>query len=417
MDVFCVDCQALAKTVLNTKLSLIPRLFLIMVQSLLLCILESMNDHSRQISKDKFLQNMPASARHRRDRRIPRISLQHPTYSPFMILYLSGNDQALITLTGFDHRSFRYILTKFKKLYDDYSPYSASGLIRKLKRKARRPRSMTALQCLVIVLAWGRTRGSTMVLSMIFGVTSSVCSLFIRFGRRLLLRSLKKDANASIRMPNQQEISAFQNAFMSRYSTLKDVYAVADGLKLYLESSSECTMQNMFYNGWTHDHYVSNIFVLAPNGCVIACALNAPGSMHDSSIAEWGNVYTKLEDSHIKYGGICVVDSAFCRGQYPFLNKSSQDPFIDSENAEDVIRYQQATSARQASEWGMRALQGSFPRLKDRMIYEERGERKLILVSMVRLFNIRARLVGINQIQSVYMPHLEREANHILRQH
>ena len=35
---------------------------------------------------------------------------------------------------------------------------------------------------------------------------------------------------------------------------------------------------------------------------------------------------------------------------------------------------------RQASEWGMRSLQGSFPRLKDRFAcYEERGDRKLML--------------------------------------
>jgi len=74
----------------------------------------------------------------------------------------------------------------------------------------------------------------------------------------------------------------------------------------------------------------------------------------------------------------------------------------------------QATSARQASEWGMRALQGSFPRLKDRLLYEDRGERKLILLSTVWLFNLCARRVGINQILSSYMPHLSPEANHVL---
>ena len=52
---------------------------------------------------------------------------------------------------------------------------------------------------------------------------------------------------------------------------LKDVYCVADGLKLYLEQSGSYIVQNMFYNGWTHDHYVSNVFVFAPSGVVIAC--------------------------------------------------------------------------------------------------------------------------------------------------
>ena len=66
---------------------------------------------------------------------------------------------------------------------------------------------------------------------------------------------------------------------------------------------------------------------------------------------------------------------------------------------------------RQASEWGMRALQGSFPRLKDRFLYEEKGVRAISLELIFRLFNFRTRKVGLNQIQSVYASHLDRSAN------
>jgi hypothetical protein len=54
----------------------------------------------------------------------------------------------------------------------------------------------------------------------------------------------------------------------------------------------------------------------------------------------------------------------------------------------------------------MRGLQASFPRLKDRLDYEEKGERQLILELIVYLYNYRASLVGLSQIQSVYMPWL-----------
>lgn len=91
-------------------------------------------------------------------------------------------------------------------------------------------------------------------------------------------------------MLSGEEIQAFQASFSSKYSTLAQVYAVADGLKIYLDQSGDCVIQNMFYNGWKQDHYVGNVFVFSPNGCIIACATNAPGSMHDSTIAEWGNV-------------------------------------------------------------------------------------------------------------------------------
>jgi hypothetical protein len=71
----------------------------------------------------------------------------------------------------------------------------------------------------------------------------------------------------------------------------------------------------------------------------------------------------------------------------------------------------EATSARQTAEWGMRMIQKSFPGLKDRFVYEERGERRICLKMMVLLYNMRARMVGINQIRNTYMRHLTRDAN------
>jgi hypothetical protein len=113
-------------------------------------------------------------------------------------------------------------------------------------------------------------------------------------------------------------------------------------------------------------------------------------------------------------GGRCAVDSAFSLKKYPFLVKSNQDDPV-ANNAADCIRgislNKEATAMRQSAEWGMRAIQSSFPRLKDRLIFEEYGERKIILKSMILLYNLRARLVGINQIKNTYMPALEVNVN------
>lgn len=79
------------------------------------------------------------------------------------------------------------------------------------------------------------------------------------------------------------------------------------------------------------------------------------------------------------------------------------------------MKIPQATSVRQASECGMRGLPGSFPCLKDWFIYEERGGKKLMLWSAVLLFNLRARLVGLNQILSTYMPNFGAETNLFIR--
>ena len=72
--------------------------------------------------------------------------------------------------------------------------------------------------------------------------------------------------------------------------------------------------------------------------------------------------------------------------------------------------HRDATSVRQLSEWGMRGFQGSFPRLTDRLRYEEQGERRIILSMIVLLCNFRATNIGINQIRTTFLPKLEKDA-------
>lgn len=159
---------------------------------------------------------------------------------------------------------------------------------------------------------------------------------------------------------------------------------------------------------------LTTFFVFVPSGIIVAAAINAPGSMHDSKISDWGGIYEKLEKFYFEFGGTIVVDSAFDRAKYPFLIKSAQDE-TRAEGPEEINKIRQATSLRQVSEWGMRMFQGSFPRMKDQFIYEERGERKLMLLLTVLLFNLRTKLVGLNQIQSVFMPHLSVEASFFIQ--
>ncbi|KAE8953055.1 hypothetical protein PR003_g35126 [Phytophthora rubi] len=115
---------------------------------------------------------------------------------------------------------------------------------------------MTAHQCLALVLAWGRSAGPTSFLGLVFGATASVVSLFLRFGRRLLVKLLSTDINAHVRLPDPVDIEGLQDSISSKYPLLGSVYAVMDGLKLRLQASGLSEIQNMFYNGWTHDHYV-----------------------------------------------------------------------------------------------------------------------------------------------------------------
>lgn len=160
---------------------------------------------------------------------------------------------------------------------------------------------------------------------------------------------------------------------------------MADGLNIYYEQCYDSVFQNIFHNGWSHDHYVGNIFSFAPSGVIITCAYYAPGSFHDSPIADCGKVYSKLEKFIELNCGCCIVDYSFSTGDYPFLTKSANDHLLEGKYFRKVVKFLQATSSKQASQWGMRAFHGSPPCMKvhDRFIYEERGERNILILTTI----------------------------------
>ncbi len=191
-----------------------------------------------------------------------------------------------------------------------------------------------------------------------------------------------------------------------------------DGLKVRIEQAPDGIVQSRFYNGWKSDHFVTGVLGFVPDGTIALAFYNVPGCCHDSTVAYWGNMYNKLEDVYQQTGLKFLIDSAFSSMKYKFLIKSSQDDLTAGdefttieEQIADIAMRREATSMRQCAEWGMRAVQSSFPRLKDTMTYEEYGERRIIFDCLFLLFNLRSRLVGINQITSVYLPNLNIDAN------
>jgi hypothetical protein len=57
---------------------------------------------------------------------------------------------------------------------------------------------MISLDCLGLCLAWIRTRGPCYVLSMIFGITGTLVSLYNQFGQQILIKLLQRNKNAAI---------------------------------------------------------------------------------------------------------------------------------------------------------------------------------------------------------------------------
>jgi hypothetical protein len=222
-----------------------------------------------------------------------------------------------------------------------------------------------------LVLTWFRTKGScTRNLQLIFGLTGTPMYTWLKFGRRVLLFALQKVDLAKISAPSVQELHIYMSAVAVKCPRMRVVWGVMDGLKLTFQKANNGIKQNHYYSGWTNGHYISCIFVVAPDGRIRVCIINCPGSMHESTMAQYG-VYHKLRELYDKHGATVVVDSAFSRRAYPFLIKSSQeDP---AGEPEAVLAHRDATSIRQLSEWGMRMIQAQFPRVTEPIQNEVKG--------------------------------------------
>jgi hypothetical protein len=350
----------------------------------------------------------------RRDKRVPRPALLMPWESSFEKILYSGNEQSLITVTGFDFYSFNLLHDMFAPVFNTHSPYSTDGNIKLLNmRETRgRPRLCTSEACLAMNLAYFRSKGEFYWFCTFFGITYSAYCLWLRFGRRIILHILYDHPNAKVQMPTPDKVADYVAHVVQKYPLLDDVYCFADGLKIPINPPEDPAERLNFYNGWIHGYYVSNVFIFVPDGSIVGVTLNCPGSYHDAEVCTLGGLYDKLEETYMLCNGKCVMDSAFSSRGKPYVIKSAQNRRNQRNNNNrnlnlDYERNKQATSLRQSAEWGMGALQGTFQRLRVSMKYEEFQERRFILETTVLLYNWRVNTVGLNQIRSVFMPHLD----------
>ncbi len=108
-----------------------------------------------------------------------------------------------------------------------------------------------------LVLAWTRTRGSLMVLQLIFGMTYTNLDDYLLFTKRIIVKVLQEHPMAEVRIPSTKKIEEYVQMVNHQHPHLSDIWCTMDGLKLLLEQSGNDLIQEQFYNGWMHNHYVT----------------------------------------------------------------------------------------------------------------------------------------------------------------
>ncbi|XP_006458839.1 hypothetical protein AGABI2DRAFT_40932, partial [Agaricus bisporus var. bisporus H97] len=326
--------------------------------------------------------------------------------TPWQVLYIHQNPRGFITTMGFDPDTFQSILDcGFQTLWNA-TPISRSDTIPNTSSRMDR-RSLDAAGALGLLLHYLSSSMLEVSLCEIFALIPVTVHRYIAFGLPLLLKTLRDMPQARVCWPTGLEFQEQNALVVTRHPRLTGAFGTMDGLNLPIQVSGDENIENATYNGWLHAHFVSSVFAFAADGTIIACNLNAPGSWHDSRVAQ--PIYSKLLH-RTPEGYYLVTDTAFPRGTNQIagrihapLKQNSRLPDDEQERNELLEFNRQLLSYRQTAEWGMRSLQGSFGRLRIPLPIRFDAYRGSILETVARLHNLRTRCVGINQIRSVYM--------------
>jgi hypothetical protein len=109
----------------------------------------------------------------------------HPVHGcACQALFFSYNSQALITLTGFDHGTFQYVLGLFAPLFDTYTPLGDIDV--KLNKHGR----MCNVDCLG---------------QMTFKMTMTNLTMYLRLGCHIVADVLNNNEYAMIGVPSLEK--------------------------------------------------------------------------------------------------------------------------------------------------------------------------------------------------------------------
>lgn len=332
-----------------------------------------------------------------RDRRIINQSAyMNPKNSAWRHLLLHGDEYSFLHITGFTKDAF----------FDLYN------LVFPDKHRCGRRAKIWLVDQLGILLFYLGSKMQMKFLPMLFCTGLPHISKILKKILERVINVLSDDQRAKIALPDADGCKRLANLVYERERIFTDVIGFLDGLQLPIECCSEIVEQNSFYQPRCSDTTVNNVLAFSAEGKVIYAAINYPGSIGDGRLAL--PLLHFLIDNKFPYR-FCV-DSGFKRdnsSQGKFIGPLSYQARQKAKDKGDEIaikRHIHLVSLRQASEWGNRSLQGTFPRLKCRLS-RNKALRRMIILCSILLHNFRTDIVGLNQIKTVFEPEYEHYLN------
>jgi hypothetical protein len=287
-----------------------------------------------------------------------------------------------------------YLLSRFSHFFQRKSGPGKSG----------RPTCVTPATALGVLLTYYRSSSEYMILSRMFGLTSTTISRLIQKSEVALEQALRSIPEAQVRWPTLDEQQRFAAAVQKRHRYVVGRWGFIDGKNYRVQKPTFADMQNAMYNGWLHCTLVTGVFCFAADGTVVWGKHNVVGSWNDGEISRSFQDKLLRDDINLPDHGV-LADTAFptCKGlenriQTP-LKEGELDRIPPASRREAQIRSDAVTSMRQSAEWGMGAVEKIYRRLLDKLPWNQKIRARRIN-NIYRLYNILVRLSGISQIRN-----------------
>lgn len=330
---------------------------------------------------------------------VTRQSILPPSMTAWAFLYENGDDTSFLTLTGLSRAAFEMAMTA---TFGDEPPPPKKGRKSLLSNSGK----------LGLFLFYMSSCMNYNHLALLFGVCPTSVGNYLEDMMERVITGLQNHRFAKVKFPKVAQMAHWAEMISIREPDVNNVIGFVDGVALAVQCSEDEEEQSKDYNGYRHDTVCNNVLAFGPDGKIFFAAINYPGSWHDSTVsaglARWA--IEKMD------GFKLCVDQGFPRsgalkGKFVGpLTQSQRNRLPAAERDEKILESARYVSLRQASEWGMRALQGSFTRLKSRLP-SDKLKRGRIITAAILLHNLRTELCGLNQIKTVFDPEYEQFVN------
>jgi hypothetical protein len=98
-------------------------------------------------------------------------------------------------------------------MFSSHTPFDESGFIVPFDYVRGQKRNIQPEDCLGLVLVWTQTRGGLNVLQLVFGLTYTNLSVYLRFRICLLVETFHYNPLAQVSLPSAEEINKYKAAF------------------------------------------------------------------------------------------------------------------------------------------------------------------------------------------------------------